>query len=168
MPSRCARATRAELQTPLRKRSSTRPSTASCTWAGSLMRPTATGADGRPGETERPVRESLHGRDQAVPVPDRVPGAHADDRARVAGERRRAPSAATQRSPVPIRVRPGPCLPVPRGERRAFARCRHGPPTTPSSSRTRAAIKSGTAHETSPNTSAATASRRNATAGPIE
>src|SRR5829696_10019512 len=39
---------------------------------------------------------------------------------------------------------------------------------TPSSSRTGAAIKPGTVHETSPNTSAATASRRNAAAGPIE
>ena len=41
-------------------------------------------------------------------------------------------------------------------------------PITPSCSRTGAAIKPGTVHETSPNTSAATASRRNAAAGPIE
>ena len=51
---------------------------------------------------------------------------------------------------------------------RTLAGCRDVLPMTPSSSRTGAAIKPGTVHETSPNTSAATASRRNAAAGPIE
>src|SRR5215203_1142409 len=51
---------------------------------------------------------------------------------------------------------------------RTLAGCRDLLPMTPSSSRTGAAIKPGTVHETSPNTSAATASRRNAAAGPIE
>ena len=41
-------------------------------------------------------------------------------------------------------------------------------PMTPSSSKTGAAIKPGTVHEANPKTSAATASRRNAAAGPIE
>jgi hypothetical protein len=48
------------------------------------------GADGRLGEAERAVRGRLHGRDQAVPVPDRLPGAHADDRTGVAGGCRRS------------------------------------------------------------------------------
>jgi hypothetical protein len=51
---------------------------------------------------------------------------------------------------------------------RTLAGCRDVLPMTPSSSRTGATIKPGTVHETSPNTSAATASRRNAAAGPIE
>jgi hypothetical protein len=51
---------------------------------------------------------------------------------------------------------------------RTLAGCRDVLSMTPSSSRTGAAIKPGTVHETSPNTSAATASRRNAAAGPIE
>ena len=51
---------------------------------------------------------------------------------------------------------------------RTLAGCRDGLPMTPPSSRTEASIKPGTVHEASPNTSAATASRRNAAAGPIE
>ncbi len=46
--------------------------------------------DGRLGEAKRPVRDRLHGRDQAVPAPDRVPGDDARDRAGLAGARRRA------------------------------------------------------------------------------
>jgi hypothetical protein len=50
---------------------------------------------------------------------------------------------------------------------RVLAGCRDVPPMTPSSG-TGFAIEPATAHETRPITSAATASRRNATAGPIE
>src|SRR5215203_5049888 len=43
------------------------------------------GTDGGPAQAERTVRRRLHGRDQAVPVRDRLPGADATDRAGVAG-----------------------------------------------------------------------------------
>src|SRR5215211_2955136 len=52
--------------------------------------------------------------------------------------------------------------------RQRTARNRDSLPMTPSFSRTEASIEPGTVHEASPNTSAATASRRNAAAGPIE
>ena len=45
-------------------------------------------SDGRLGEAERAVREGLHGRDRAVPAPDRLPAADAGDRAGVGFERR--------------------------------------------------------------------------------
>ena len=48
--------------------------------AGRLPRP-----DGRPREAKRTPRERLHGCDQAVPAPDRVPADAPRDRARVAG-----------------------------------------------------------------------------------
>jgi hypothetical protein len=41
--------------------------------------------DGRPGQAQRAARHRLHGSDQAVPAPDRVPGADATDRAGLAG-----------------------------------------------------------------------------------
>ena len=40
--------------------------------------------DGRPGEAQRAARARLHGRDQAVPPPDRLPADAAPDRAGVA------------------------------------------------------------------------------------
>ncbi len=46
---------------------------------GRLPRP-----DGRVGEAKRAARDSLHGRDRAVPAPDRLPADHATDRAGVA------------------------------------------------------------------------------------
>jgi hypothetical protein len=53
-------------------------------------------------------------------------------------------------------------------DRQRTARYRNSLPKTPSFSRTEASIEPGTVHEASPNTSAATANRRNAAAGPIE
>jgi hypothetical protein len=53
-------------------------------------RPYSRRPDGRLGEAKRTIRDRLHGRDQAVPIPDRVSGAHANDRAGVAGGRRRS------------------------------------------------------------------------------
>ena len=49
---------------------------------GRLPRP-----DGRSGEAKRPARDRLHGRDQAVSAPDRVPANDARDRAGLAGAR---------------------------------------------------------------------------------
>ena len=98
--------------------------------SGRLPRP-----DGGAREAERPVRQRLHGRDQAVPAPDRVPAddapdsvAHggsesekvprddaggvdrADDVGRAAGHGRRAGSAAGDRPRLPglpLGARPG-------------------------------------------------------------
>src|SRR5215211_1833398 len=56
---------------------------------GRLPRP-----DGCSREAKRTVRDRLHGRDQAVPAPGRVPGDDAPDRAAVAGARRRADTGA--------------------------------------------------------------------------
>ena len=53
--------------------------------------------DGRLREAKRTARDRLHGRDQAVPAPDRVPADDARDRAGVAGARRR-PGARLRRS----------------------------------------------------------------------
>ncbi len=50
--------------------------------AGGYRRP-----DGGPGQAQRTVRGGVHGRDQAIPPPDRAPGADACDRARLADER---------------------------------------------------------------------------------
>ena len=50
--------------------------------------------DGRPREAKRSARERLHGRDQAVPAPDRLPADDARDRAGVAGARRRSDTGA--------------------------------------------------------------------------
>jgi hypothetical protein len=44
-------------------------------------------ADGGPGQAQWTVRGGVHGRDQAVPLPGRVPGTAARDRARLADER---------------------------------------------------------------------------------
>ena len=46
--------------------------------------------DGRLGEAERDLRNRLHGSDQAVPAPDRLPRADATDRAAVARASRRS------------------------------------------------------------------------------
>src|SRR5215212_2757105 len=53
-------------------------------------------------------------------------------------------------------------------DRQRTARNRDSLPMTPSYSRTEASIEPGTVHEASPNTSVATANRRNTAAGPIE
>ena len=77
------------------------------------------GRDGRPPrsaggarEAERIARNRLHGRDQAVSPPDRVPRDDAADRARVAGARRRADAGARVAAPAagpPARASGRPC-----------------------------------------------------------
>jgi hypothetical protein len=72
--------------TSLPRRSPTAPSMGSCTWAGYPTGPAAT-ADRWPcWSSPTAVRDGLHGRDRAVAVPDRLPRAHATDRAGVARE----------------------------------------------------------------------------------
>src|SRR4030095_3201144 len=56
---------------------------------GRLPRP-----DGRLGEAKRTARDCLHGRDQPVPAPDRVPADDATDRAELAGARGGEPTPA--------------------------------------------------------------------------
>ncbi len=50
--------------------------------------------DGRLRQAKRTARDRLHGRDQAVPAPDRVPADDARDRAGLAGGRRRSDTGA--------------------------------------------------------------------------
>src|SRR5262249_61378312 len=59
---------------------------------GRLPRP-----DGCSGQAERAARNRVHGRDPAVPAPDRVPASDARDRAGMAGARR--PREVTERTP---------------------------------------------------------------------
>ena len=66
----------------------------SCTSAGSRTGPAATAARWPSGEAKRSARDRLHGRDRAVPAPDRVP---ADDARQI--ERRGFTSATADRRP---------------------------------------------------------------------
>src|SRR6266568_4317508 len=54
-------------------------------WDRRLPRP-----DGRPGQAKRAARDRLHGRDPAVPAPDRLPAGAAGDRAGLAGAPQRS------------------------------------------------------------------------------
>jgi hypothetical protein len=74
------------------------------------------------------------------------------------------PSSTTSRSVRVIR----PLVLFGEPDRQRTAHNRASLPVTPSFSRTEASIEYGTVHEATPNTSAATANRRNAAAGPIE
>ena len=67
---------------------------------GRLPRP-----DGHLGEAERPLRDRLHDRDQAVPAPDRLPAADATDRASVAGATQRSGTGACLAEPCDAKKR---------------------------------------------------------------
>ena len=77
-----------------RRRSPTRRCTGSCTSAGSRTGPAATAARWPFWSSQTGCSGRLHGRDQAVPPPDRLPADDSANRADLAGWSRRADTSA--------------------------------------------------------------------------